>query len=65
MKPIDRDRLKKDMMTLLKQQKPIVNPSTQTRRRSFGLPSASTQMVRSTTPVFGGRTFRRRLPKLI
>jgi len=65
MKPIDRGRLEKDMMSFLKQQKPIVNPSKQTRRRSFGLPSASTQMVRSTTPVFGGRTFRRRLPKLI
>lgn len=64
-KPIDRGRLEKDMMSFLKQQKPIVNLSKQTRRRSFGLPSASTQMVRSTTPVFGGRTFRRRLPKLI
>lgn len=56
--------LKKDMMTLLKQRIPD-RPGT-TRRRSFGLPSASTQMVRSSSaPLYGGRTFRRRLPKLI
>lgn len=56
--------IKKDIMTLLKQRIPD-RPGT-TRRRSFGLPSASTQMVRSSsTPLYGGRTFRRRLPKLI
>ena len=56
--------IKKDMMTLVKQRIPD-RPGT-TRRRSFGLPSASTQMVQSSTrPLYGGRTFRRRLPKLI
>jgi hypothetical protein len=61
------NRLKDDLKALLlKQRIGPVKPLTQTRRRSFGLPSVSTQIRRSTTPVFGGRrTFRRRLPKLI
>lgn len=57
--------LKKDIMTSLKQR--TVNPGTTRRKSSFGLPSASTQMIQSSTrPLYGGRrTFRRRLPKLI